>query len=198
MATLSKGRVEAFCDGIFAIIVTLLVLEIKVPHLPEKATVGHLAVTLVPLAPKILSWIVSFLTVCVIWINHHRIFSVIGGLSNRVFWWNANLLMWISFIPFPTALMGDFPLNSLAVSIYGAIMTLMGLSFYLLRRAILAEGSERHPHLQAAAFRGASRTTLYFAVLPYAAAAAIAWLHPVAAAAIYLFVPLYFIFPRQR
>ncbi|HNQ16135.1 MAG TPA: TMEM175 family protein, partial [Pyrinomonadaceae bacterium] len=73
----TKGRVEAFSDGIFAIIVTLLVLEIKVPHIADHDSVGELAAQLWNLAPKVIAWMISFLTVCVIWVNHHRIFEVV-------------------------------------------------------------------------------------------------------------------------
>jgi uncharacterized membrane protein len=87
----SKGRVEALSDGVFAIVVTLLVLEIKVPHVAEHGSVAALADALGTLAPKFVSWVISFATVCVIWLNHHRLFMRIGRLDNGLFWLNANL-----------------------------------------------------------------------------------------------------------
>lgn len=88
MNIFSKNRVEAFSDGIFAIIVTLLVLEIKVPHIGDHHSTGELFAALKGLLPKFLSWIISFFTVAVIWVNHHRIFKQIGQLDNGIFWWN--------------------------------------------------------------------------------------------------------------
>ncbi|MFX4975067.1 TMEM175 family protein, partial [Acinetobacter baumannii] len=76
---------------------------------------------LINLLPKILSWIVSFLIVCVIWVNHHRIFDQIKIVTHRLFWLNANLLLWCSFIPFPTALMGDYLNNPVSVIAFGMI-----------------------------------------------------------------------------
>ena len=129
----TKSRVEAFSDGIFAIIVTLLVLEIKVPHIENHDSVNELATALWDLSPKIIAWIISFFTVCVIWVNHHRIFEVMKDINQPFFWLNANLLLWVSLIPFPTALMGDYPHNPLAVCSYGAVSLMMGIAFSLIR-----------------------------------------------------------------
>jgi Endosomal/lysosomal potassium channel TMEM175 len=114
---ISRGRVEALGDGVFAIVVTLLVLEIKVPHIEAHNSLTELAAALQALAPKFLSWAISFVTVCVIWLNHHRLLKLTSRIDNAVFRWNANLLLWTSFIPFPTALMGDYPTDKLAVSL---------------------------------------------------------------------------------
>jgi uncharacterized membrane protein len=116
---ISRGRVEALSDGVFAIVVTLLVLEITVPHVAEHDSMAELARALGMLAPKFVSWVISFVTVCVIWLNHHRLFTLVSRIDNGLFWMNANLLLWTSFITFPIALMGDYPANRLAVSFYG-------------------------------------------------------------------------------
>ncbi|WP_332367617.1 TMEM175 family protein [Spirosoma telluris] len=95
----SKSRVEAFSDGVFAIIVTLLVLEIKVPHIDHHESVAELTGALYALLPKFISWIISFLMVCVIWVNHHRLLNQIANITHAIFWLNALLLLWCSFIP---------------------------------------------------------------------------------------------------
>ena len=100
-----RGRVEALSDGVFAIVITLLVLEIKVPHLADHGSVAALAGALADLAPKFVSWVISFLTVCVIWMNHHRLLRLVGRFDHGLFWWNANLLLWTSFV-FPHATRG--------------------------------------------------------------------------------------------
>lgn len=195
--TFSKGRIEAFSDGIFAIIVTLLVLEIKVPHIANGSSVSELGIQLYHLLPKFVSWLISFLTVCVIWVNHHRIFAQLGVVNHRLFWLNAVLLLWVSFVPFPTALMGDYPLNSLAVLLYGGVMSCVAVSFFLIRRAVLADGVGLHPAVDFNAFAGATRASLMMGVVPYAAATAVAWFLPTVAIGTYMAIPVFFSLPRR-
>lgn len=192
----SKSRIEAFSDGVFAIIVTLLVLEIKVPHISDGTSAVLLTDQLIHLVPKFVGWLISFLTVCVIWVNHHRIFIRLGVVNHRLFWINALLLLFVSFIPFPTALMGDYPGNSLAVLLYGTVMFLMALAFYLMRRAVLSDGAAMHPSIASPDFALATRAALYWGVLPYGVATGIAVFLPLAAICIYLLIPIYFALPR--
>lgn len=193
----NKTRVEAFSDGIFAIIVTLLVLEIKVPHIANAGSVTELGQHLYHLLPKFTSWLISFLTVCVIWVNHHRIFAQLGVLNHRLFWLNAVLLLWVSFVPFPTALMGDYPLNPLAVLLYGFVMSGVAVSFYLIRRAVLSDGHSQHPAADLTAFAASTRASLLMGVMPYVAATAVAWVLPTVAIGIYLAIPILFSLPRR-
>lgn len=192
----TKGRVEAFSDGIFAIIVTLLVLEIKVPHIEDHASTGQLAAALWHLAPKVIAWMISFVTVCVIWVNHHRIFEVLTAVDQWMFWLNANLLMWVSLIPFPTALMGDYPSNPLAVSAYGAVSLMMGIAFLLIRIYMLkcVEITDGVPRAE---LRRGVKNVLLFGPTPYLIGLAAAWIHTSLAFAMYAFVSVYFIFPRS-
>jgi hypothetical protein len=88
---ISRGRVEALSDGVFAIVVTLLVLEITVPHVAAHDSTAELARAPWTLAPKFVSWVISVVTVCVIWLNHHRLFTMVGRIDHRFFWLNANL-----------------------------------------------------------------------------------------------------------
>ena len=128
----SKNRVEAFSDGIFAIIITLLVLEIKVPHISGHNSTSELLEALLELLPKFIGWIISFFTVAVIWVNHHKLFKQFKFLDHGIFWWNALLLLWTTFIPFPTAVLGDYPENATSVIFYGLVMALMASSFTLM------------------------------------------------------------------
>jgi uncharacterized membrane protein len=191
-----RGRVEALSDGVFAIVVTLLVLEIRVPHVEDPASVPALARSLVALAPKFLSWVISFVTVCVIWMNHHRVFRLMGRIDPGLFWWNANLLLWTSFIPFPTALMGDYPGNRLAVSLYGVVMLLMALAFVLMRRRMLAIPGLLVEHADRGAFVRGTRAALVMGPLAYLAGAVLAWVSAPAAFACYAAVALYFAITR--
>ena len=127
------SRIEAFSDGVFAIIITLLVLEIHVPPVQGKDISASLAHSLLAMAPKFLTYIVSFLIVCVWWVAHHHLFHVLKRSDRGLLWLNSLFLLWLAFIPFPTALMGDFPGERIAVMGYGTVSTLAGVSFTFMR-----------------------------------------------------------------
>jgi uncharacterized membrane protein len=188
-------RVEAFSDGVFAIIVTLLILELKVPALKEHASVGELAHQLLELLPKFLSWMISFIIVCKFWLNHNHALGLARHADYGLVWMNSIFLMGQAFIPFPTALMGEYSGNRLAVSIFGcvfAINTLLfiGLHAYILRRVAKPEAIAEQPlHIVRKSFVG---------VASYLIGAAAAWFSVYAAFIVYLITPLFFITPPQR
>jgi TMEM175 potassium channel family protein len=150
------NRIEAFSDGVFAIVVTLLVLELKVPPLKDHASVSELAHQLVELAPKFLSWLISFIIVCKFWLNHHHVLGLARHANYAMVWLNSIFLMGQSFIPFPTALMGEYPDNHLAVSFFGCVFALNTLLFIALNAYIadnlirpeLASLRDPHAHAQ--------------------------------------------------
>jgi uncharacterized membrane protein len=193
---ISRGRVEALSDGVFAIVVTLLVLEIKVPHVEAHDSAAQMAAALWALMPKFVSWVISFLTVCVIWMNHHRLLRQVGRFDHGLFWWNANLLLWTSFIPFPTALMGDYPGNRLAVSFYGLVMLLMALAFVLLRRRMAAVPGLLRDQADRALFQRGIRYAVLMGPLAYLVGAGLAWVSVEAAFACYAAIAIYFVFPH--
>jgi uncharacterized membrane protein len=193
----AKSRVEAFSDGVFAIIVTLLVLELKPPVLPLEPAPAALGAALLALLPKFGSWVVSFFIVCVTWANHHRLLAMFRVVDHSLFWLNAHLLFWISFIPFPAALVGTFFTNPLALAFFGVSQACTALAFSLLRLYV----QRRHPLLlkadvDPAVFRQGTRLSLLFGPLPYLVGAALAWAWYPATLLIYGFVPLYFISRR--
>lgn len=190
----SKSRIEAFSDGVFAIIVTLLVLEIKVPHLEQPESVAELWRALLGLMPKVISWIISFLIVCVIWVNHHRILSQIDHITHGFFWLNAVLLLWCSFIPFPTALVGDYISNPLALCVFGIILALMALTFTIIRWHALAHPAILKSGTDLDHYRTATTRSLIFGPGLYMTGAGLAFIHPWLSVGIYAFIPLYFIF----
>jgi uncharacterized membrane protein len=194
MGGFAKGRVEAVCDGIFAIILTLLVLEIKVPHIHEANSVGELVNALRDVLPKFIAWVISFFTVMVIWVNHHRIFESLKTIDHTFFWLNANLLLWISFYPFSTALLGDYPDNKFAASFYGLASFMMGMGFLAIRYHMY-----RHPEITKGFEKGALWdgviNILLFGPSLYLIGALGAWIHPYIAFAAYAFVTIYFMFP---
>jgi uncharacterized membrane protein len=194
----NKNRVETFSDGIFAIIITLLVLEIKVPHIHETNSANELTHALLGLLPKFFSWIISFFTVAVIWVNHHRIFKQLKQLDNGIFWWNAVLLLWTSFIPFPTAVMGDYPANKVSFVLYGLVMALMAASFTLMRLYAIRNRQVLEASVNLEAFKAGTRNSLIFGPAMYLLGMALGFLSPLLAFAIYLGIPVYFIFSENK
>jgi TMEM175 potassium channel family protein len=130
-------RVELFSDGVFAIVVTLLVLELKLPPLKDHASVTELAHQLVELAPKFLSWLISFIIVCKFWLNHHHLLGLARHANYAMVWLNSIFLMGQSFIPFPTALMGEYHDNPFAVSFFGGVFAVNTLLFLALHAYIV-------------------------------------------------------------
>jgi uncharacterized membrane protein len=194
----NKNRVEAFSDGIFAIIITLLVLEIKVPHIENHDSATDLFLSLKLLLPKFVSWLVSFFTVAVIWVNHHKIFKQIDRLDNGIFWWNAVLLLWTSFIPFPTAVLGDYPNNTVSSVLYGLVMALMAVSFTLMRLYAIRNQNVLEASVNLKAFKKGTRNSLIFGPVMYLSGIALGFLNPLLAFAIYLGIPVYFIFSENK
>jgi len=190
----SKTRLETFSDGIFAIIITLLVLEIKVPEISNHHSMFELIHALWLLLPKIISWMVSFLIICVIWVNHHRIFEPIKIITHSFFWLNANLLLWCAFIPFPTAMLGDYLTNPVSVIFFGIILAFMSFSFYLIRINIIRNTFILQETIDLDHYKKANRRSLIFGPVLYLAGAVCSFIHPYLSLVIYLFIPLYFIF----
>jgi uncharacterized membrane protein len=191
---LRLNRIEAFSDGVFAIIVTLLVLELKVPSLHDHRSVSELGHQLIGLFPMFLSWLISFIIVCKFWLNHHHILGLARHANYGMVWLNAIFLMFQSFVPFPTAMMGEYPTNPLAVSMFGVVMAFNTLLFialhsYILRNLIKPDlVSSQDPHVIRKSFVG---------VVSYLTGAASAWFSVHVAFLLYMLTPLFFITPPQ-
>lgn len=190
----NKARVETFSDGVFAIIVTLLVLSIEVPDITDKKSMPQLAHALAAILPKIFSWMVSFLIVCVIWVNHHRIFQQLTIITHSLFWLNANLLLWCSFIPFPTALMGNYVNNPVSLITFGVILAFMAASFSIMRYNILKNRFVLDEGVDITHYKASTKKSVIFGPVLYLAGALSSLIHPYISFAVYCFIPLYFIF----
>jgi uncharacterized membrane protein len=127
---MSKGRLEAFSDGVIAIIITIMVLEMKPPA-------GSSFDALRPLAPVMLSYVISFIFIGIYWSNHHHLLQVVRHVSGRVLWANLHLLFWLSLIPFVTAWMGENHFASLPVALYGFVLFGAAVAYNILVRALL-------------------------------------------------------------
>ncbi len=128
---MTKSRLEAFSDGVVAIIITIMVLELKVPH-------GSDLIVLRPLIPVFLSYVLSFVFLGIYWNNHHHLFQAIKHVDGRVLWANLHLLFWLSLIPFVTAWMGENHFTSWPVALYGMILLFSAIAYFILTRALLS------------------------------------------------------------
>jgi uncharacterized membrane protein len=187
-----RGRTESFSDGVIAIAITLLVLEIRVPVVGPHETLAH---ALGQQWPKYAAFVVSFVTIGIMWINHHAMFQNIANIDRRLAIVNLGLLMTISFVPFPTAVVGDYvrsPTNGrIAAALYGASMLAVGFGFVAMWMYLRA-----HPELRVAAstderITHALRRTAV-GPLCYVVAIVVSFISPIAALAIYAGVAIYF------
>ncbi len=129
---MTKGRIEAFSDGVIAIIITIMVLEMKVPH-------GHDLATLMPLLPVFLCYVLSFANVGIYWNNHHHMFHAVKHVGGWVLWANLHLLFWLSLMPFATGFMGENDFAPVTVFVYIVDLLMCALSYLLLENALLAQ-----------------------------------------------------------
>jgi uncharacterized membrane protein len=187
MHALGKNRLEGFSDGVVAIIITIMVLELKVPHdASSQALLG--------LTPVFLSYALSFLVVAIIWVNHHHLLHTVSQVTGRVLWLNNHLLFWLSLVPFTTGYMGENHLAPLPVALYGLVLFFAGAAFDLLRRAI-AKG-QAHDPVMAQLHRRADRTNAISAFL-YLASVPLAWVSVWLSVFIYVLVPVVYFMPGR-
>ena len=155
---MGKGRLEAFSDGVLAIILTIMVLELKAPE-------GTTLESLLPLAPSLLSYVLSFLYVGIYWNNHHHLLQACKRVNGSVLWANLHLLFWLSLLPFATRWMGDHHLSPLPSIAYGVILLASALAYVLLQRRIIAADGEDSPlrHALGGDWKGKLSPVLYLA-----------------------------------
>jgi uncharacterized membrane protein len=122
---MGKGRLEAFSDGVIAIIITIMVLEMKVPH-------GDTVASLKPVAPVFISYVLSFIYVAIYWNNHHHMMFVVQHVNGKVLWANTHLLFWLSMVPFVTGWMGENHFSTWPVALYGLVLFMNGASYTIL------------------------------------------------------------------
>jgi uncharacterized membrane protein len=134
------GRIETFVDGVVAILITIMVLELKLPG--EVFSQGRADAVIVEFGPKLAVYALSFIVIAIMLLNHHMLMRAAPYATNALYWWNANLLFWMSLIPLSTAVLGDAPRQPLAVAFYGAVLTANAASFTLLHRCAALIGSE--------------------------------------------------------
>jgi uncharacterized membrane protein len=158
-----KGRLEAFSDGVLAIIITIMVLELKVPH-------GDSFDDILPLAPKFLSYVLSFIYVAIYWNNHHHMFQLVKQVRGPVLWANTHLLFWLSLIPFVTAWSGENHFASTPIALYGAVLFMCSIAYYILAQVLVHTHGKDSEIARAIRtdIKGKISTTLYAIAIPLA------------------------------
>jgi uncharacterized membrane protein len=184
---MTKGRLEAFSDGVFAIIITIMVLEFKAP---EESSFE----ALLPLKHPLLSYAMSFIFVGIYWNNHHHLLQAARHVNGAVLWANLHLLFWLSLVPFVTSWMGASHFAAAAVAVYGCVLLMAGVAYFILAR-ILVAAHGRDSHLAIALGRD---TKGKLSVVIYAAAIAISFVNALVASILYLFVAAIWLIPDRR
>jgi uncharacterized membrane protein len=133
----STNRIEAFSDGVLAIVITLMVLEIRIPAMAEHISSWDAFHQLLPILPKLLAYAFSFIMIIIFWVNHHQLFQSIRLSARGLLWLNSFWLFWICLLPFATAFLGEHPFLSLGVLLFGVELFLCALTFYFIRRYCL-------------------------------------------------------------
>ena len=186
-AKMKTTRLEAFSDGVLAIIITIMVLELKVPHAVELTA-------LKPVLPVLLSYVLSFIYLGIYWNNHHHLFQATEEVSGGILWANLHLLFWLSLFPFTTAWMGENHLAAIPTAIYGFVLLMAAIAYYVLQRTIIAK--EGHESLLAQAigrdWKGKLSPLLYLAAIP------LAFVSPWIAGGLYVFAALLWLIPDPR
>jgi uncharacterized membrane protein len=182
-----KGRLEAFSDGVIAILITIMVLELRVPRGPELAD-------LLALLPVLLTYVLSFVFLAIYWNNHHHLLHATNKINGKVLWANMHLLFWLSLVPVVTAWLGGNLHSSVPVAAYGVVMLFAGMGFYILKELIV---SANGPNSAIALALGADTKGKISPVL-YLIAIPLAFLVPWISEAIYVFVALLWLVPDRR
>jgi uncharacterized membrane protein len=184
---IGKNRLEAFSDGVFAILITILVLELKIPP-------GHDLAALAPLAPVFVGYVLSFVYLGIYWNNHHHLIHTCSAVTGAVLWANLHLLFWLSLMPFVTGWMGENHFAPVPTALYGIVLLMSGVAYFILSKAIIAHHG---PDSVLARAIGGDRKGQLSLVL-YVAAIVSTFIHTWIALALYVTVALIWLIPDRR
>ena len=186
-ASMSSSRLEAFSDGVLAIIITIMVLELKVPL---ESTLAALK----PLLPVFLTYVLSFLYLGIYWNNHHHLLKTAHKVTGGMMWANLHLLFWLSLFPFVTGWMGENHFTSVPTALYGGVLLLAAIAYYILQTTILRQHGRESKLATGLGrdFKGKISPVLYAIAIP------LSFLNPWLANAVYVFVALMWLIPDRR
>ncbi len=184
---MKKGRLEAFSDGVLAIIITIMVLELKIP---EEGTFSALK----PLIPKLISYLISFIYVGIYWNNHHHMFQIIEKVNGKILWANLILLFWLSLLPFATGWMGENHFAQNTVGVYGFVLLMCAVSFNIIQKVALKNegpGSEYSKVMK-------NTTKEIISTISYVIGIVISFFFPIISLVLYFMVAMIWLIPDQR
>jgi uncharacterized membrane protein len=184
---MTKGRIEAFSDGVIAILITIMVLEL---HVPEGATWAALR----PLLPIGLAYLLSFVFVGIYWINHHHMFHTVERVTAGILWSNMMLLFCLSLIPFITGWMGEHHRDAAPTAAYGIVMVASGISYFVLERAIISAHGPDSKLARAVGAKGKE----WLSTAMYTTAVGLAFVEPIASDVLYVVVAAMWLIPDRR
>jgi len=185
---MGTNRLEAFSDGVIAVIITIMVLELKTPRDTSIASLRSLA-------PQFLSYLLSYLVVAIMWVNHHHMMHSARRADAFLLWSNITLLFWMSLVPFVTAWMGNNSRDPRAVALYGIVLTLCAASFVLLRSAIIQHHLENEDMVR---YHRRIQGKNFFSLILYLASAPLAFVDVRISFAIFVFVALSYFLPERK
>ena len=184
---MTRNRLEAFSDGVMAIIITIMVLELRAPHAAELAALR-------PLLPVFLSYVLSFIYVGIYWNNHHHLLQVVKEVDGRILWANLHLLFWLSLIPFVTAWVGENEFARWPAALYGVVLMFAGVAYFILTRALIAHHGADSTIATAV---GRDRKGMISVVI-YAVAVSLAFVGPWISCGLYVLVAAVWLIPDRR
>jgi len=178
---------EAFSDGVLAIIITIMVLELKVPHGVELADLR-------PLVPTLLSYLLSFIYIGIYWNNHHHMLYAVERVNGAVLWANLHLLFWLSLVPFVTAWMGENHFAPLPTAMYGVVLLMAGVAYFALQQVIIRQQGEGSVVAKAVGvdLKGKASPVIYLCAI------IVAFFSPAIAGSLYALVALIWVIPDRR
>jgi uncharacterized membrane protein len=184
---MESNRLEAFSDGVLAIIITIMVLELKVPH-------GTSCADILPILPTLFGYVLSFVYIGIYWNNHHHLFQAVKRVNGAILWANLHLLFWLSLVPFVTSWTSETHFVELPVALYGGVLLMSGVAYYILERVLI--NSHDHNALLAKAVGSDFKGKV--SVLIYAVAIALAFWDPLVSCALYICVAILWVIPDRR
>jgi len=182
---MSKGRLEAFSDGVFAVIITIMVLELRVPH-------GDGWTAARPLLPVFLTYVLSYVFLGIYWNNHHHLLHASDRIDGTVLWANLHLLFWLSLVPFVTGWMGENHFAALPTAVYGCVLLMAGVAFLILETRLLRAGNRRLAAALGSDIKGKVSAVLYLVAIP------LAFVNQAISDVIYVCVALVWLVPDRR
>ena len=185
---MTKARLEAFSDGVIAIIITIMVLELKIPHGSDWESVK-------PLVPVLICYIMSFVFIGIYWGNHHHLLHTVSHVTSGMIWANLHLLFWLSLVPFVTGWMGKNNFEQVTVGTYAAVLNLCGVAYFILLR-IIKQGNKNNPHLLEPLQKQERKGLI--SCIAYTVATPMAFIHSGISAALFILVAVMWIVPDRN